>query len=84
MQIRKNKKAVAASAPAARQTAEDGLAWAAGTEQFSRRDPLYHVTENFQQTFDRIGMKYSRRAAGEDEQGAETWDGDAQEEKQKK
>lgn len=37
------------------------MAWAAGTEQFQHRDPLYHVTENFQQTFDAIG----RRHAGE-------------------
>lgn len=64
MQIRKNKKAVAASAHAARQTAEESLAWAAGTEQFSRRDPLYHVTENFQQTFDRIGRSHARALVG--------------------
>ena len=24
------------------------MAWAAGTESFQHRDPLYHVTESFQ------------------------------------
>ena len=33
-------------------------------EQFRHRDPLYHVTENFQQTFDRIGRSHARSAAG--------------------
>lgn len=47
-----------------KQTAEDSLAWAAGTEQFRHRDPLYHVTENFQQTFDRIGRSHAQSAAG--------------------
>ncbi len=47
-----------------KQSAESRLAWAAGTEQFQHRDPLYHVTENFQQTFDRIGRAHAERAAG--------------------
>lgn len=41
------------------------LAWAAGTEFFQNRDPLYHVTESFQQTFDAMGQKHAREAAGE-------------------
>ena len=85
MQISKKKKTeLPRSTEAIKRATDERLAWAAGSEHFAHRDPLYHVTEDFQQTFDRIGMKYSRRAAGEDEQGAETWDGDAQEEKQKK
>lgn len=52
------------SAPAQEKIRQE-LAWAAGTEQFSRRDPLYHVTESFQQTFDRIG---TRHAASLDEE----------------
>lgn len=41
------------------------MAWAAGTEFFQNRDPLYHVTESFQQTFDAMGQKHAREAAGE-------------------
>ncbi len=85
MQISKKKKTeLPRSTEAIKRATDERLAWAAGSEHFAHRDPLYHVTEDFQQTFDRIGMKYSRRAAAENEQGAETWDRDAQEEKQKK
>ena len=35
------------------------MAWAAGTEAFQHRDPLYHVTESFQQTFDAMGQKHA-------------------------
>lgn len=41
------------------------MAWAAGTEFFQNRDPLYHVTESFQQTFDAMGQRHAREAAGE-------------------
>ena len=64
MQIKKSKKTPAAPAAETKQTAEERLAWAAGTEQFQHRDPLYHITENFQQTFDRIGKSHARSAAG--------------------
>lgn len=37
------------------------LAWAAGSEYFQNRDPLWHVTEAFQTSFDQMG----RRRAGE-------------------
>ncbi len=33
-------------------------AWAAGSEFFQYRDPVYHITENFQQTFDAMGRKH--------------------------
>ena len=42
----------AQEAPAGRpmeDTLRRQMAWAAGTEQFQHRDPLYHVTESFQQ-----------------------------------
>jgi len=69
---------------AIKRAADERIAWAAGSEHFAHRDPLYHVTEDFQQTFDRAGMKYASRAAGkEDPQGAETEDRDAQEKQQK-
>ena len=41
------------------------MAWAAGTEQFQHRDPLYHVTESFQQTFDAMGRRHAARLGGE-------------------
>ena len=41
------------------------LAWAAGSEFFDNRDPLYHVTESFQQTFDEIGRRHAAQLAGE-------------------
>lgn len=48
------------------------MAWAAGTEQFQHRDPLYHVTESFQQTFDAIGCRHAQElAGGRTEEGAE-------------
>ena len=40
------------------------MAWAAGTEQFQHRDPLYHVTESFQQTFDAMGRRHAARLGG--------------------
>ena len=64
MQIRKSRSKAAEPAAVTRTAAEKDLAWAAGTEQFAHRDPLYHVTENFQQTFDRIGRSHARAAAG--------------------
>lgn len=40
-------------------------AWAAGTEVFDHRDPLYHVTEDFHQTFDAMGRRHARQLAGQ-------------------
>lgn len=48
---------------AARQKLRRQAAWAAGTEQFQYRDPLYHVTEAFQQTFDAVGRKHAAALA---------------------
>ncbi len=64
MHIKKSRKVSAAPVGETRQSAEERLAWAAGTQQFRHRDPLYHVTESFQQTFDRIGREHAQRAAG--------------------
>ena len=36
-------------------TLEHRLAWAAGTEKFEHRDPIYHLTESFKQVFDALG-----------------------------
>ena len=54
------------------QTLRRQMAWAAGTEQFQYRDPLYHVTENFQQTFDAMGRRHAAQLGGETPQGMET------------
>ena len=55
--------------PAARQIqVQRDLAQAAGTEFFQYRDPLYHVTENFQQTFDQIGRSHGAALAGNPEE----------------
>ena len=58
------------AAPAIRQAeVQRDLAQAAGTEYFQYRDPLYHVTENFQQTFDQIGRRHAASLDGNQEQG---------------
>lgn len=59
MQTREKKRRPAA-APLLRAEVERQLAWAVDARSFQHRDPLWHVTEGFQQTFDRIGR---RRAA---------------------
>ena len=64
MRIEKERRKLPAPAPETRQSVEKRLAWAAGTEQFQHRDPLYHVTENFKQSFDKMGRKHAREAAG--------------------
>ena len=59
MRIKKRRNQASARTEATKRTADEGLAWAAGSEQFRHRDPLYHVTESFQQTFDRIGRSHA-------------------------
>ena len=44
------------------------LAQAAGSDFFQYRDPVYHVTENFQQTFDRIGRAHGAELSGASEE----------------
>jgi len=51
------------AAPTAEQTVRRQLSWAAGTESFQNRDPLYHITESFQQTFDAIGRRHGAEMA---------------------
>lgn len=47
------------------QAVRQQIAWAAGSEAFDYRDPLYHVTEDFHQTFDAIGQRHAAALAGE-------------------
>ncbi len=49
-------------------TLHQQMAQAAGTEAFQHRDPLYHITEDFHQTFDAMGRKHARELAGESEE----------------
>lgn len=44
------------------------MAWAAGTESFQHRDPLYHVTESFQQTFDAMGRRHAAQLSPEEKE----------------
>lgn len=42
---------------AVRKQLQRELSWAAGTEAFRHRDPVYHVTEEFRFAFDRSGQR---------------------------
>lgn len=53
------------------------MTWAAGTEAFQHRDPFYHITESFQQTFDAMGQRHAEQLAGESREGAKTERGGA-------
>ncbi len=68
MQIKKKRQTAATPSSEAAGAAREKIAWAAGSEQFQHRDPVFHVTESFRQTFDRIGRSHARRAAGFDEE----------------
>lgn len=46
--------------PALEQAVRRELAGAAGAEYFENRDPVYHVTETFQKTFDLMGAHKAR------------------------
>ena len=74
-QIRIRRREPAGEGPAKKnleQTLRRQMAWAAGTEQFQHRDPLYHVTESFQQTFDAMGRRHAAELAGGRPAGEET------------
>lgn len=89
MQIRKNKKAMALPAADTKQSVEKQLAWAAGAERLRQHDPLYYVTENFHQSFDRMGRAHALAAAGgfqtdEKQKRAEPAEGERDESRKKK
>ena len=70
IQIKRRQKAPAPPVTDAAVRAQ--LAWAAGAQQFEHRDPLYHVTESFQQTFDWIGKQHAQRL-GQQGSGGFCW-----------
>ena len=52
------------------------MAWAAGTEQFQNRDPLYHVTESFQQTFDAMGRRHAAQMGAQEREPGQPQEGE--------
>ena len=67
MQI-KRRKAAGVESRGVEQGLRRQMAWAAGTEAFQHRDPLYHVTESFQQTFDAIGRRHAAQLGGKEQE----------------
>ena len=61
MQTRTERKQKTPSMPVTQRTVQRQLARAAGAEAFQYRDPLFHVTESFHQTFDRQGQRHAAR-----------------------
>ena len=70
MQIKKNKKALPSPAEETRKSTEARFIWATGAAWLEQHNPLYHVTESFQQSFDRIGRSHAEKAAGGSREGA--------------
>ena len=64
VQVKRRKNAEAAPGKL-EQNLRRQMAWAAGTEYFQNRDPLYHVTESFQQTFDAMGRRHAAQLGEE-------------------
>lgn len=60
-QIRKKAAPLPAERPRITEdTVREQLSAAAGTEAFRHRDPIYHLTESFRQTFDLMGQQRAR------------------------
>lgn len=57
-------KAEAPAGPVTQQQVNRHLAWAVGSELFAYRDPLFHITESFQTTFDQMGRHHVSELAG--------------------
>lgn len=66
----KVKKKQPAPAPLTQPMVQRQLAGAVDAGAFQHRDPLWHVTESFQQTFDRIGRRRAAQLTLESEGGA--------------
>ena len=64
MQIKKNRKTLPLPEAETKKSTETKFAWALGAERLEQHDPMYHVTESFQQTFDRMGRSHAAAAAG--------------------
>ena len=60
----KVKKKQPAPAPLTQPMVQRQLAGAVDAGAFQHRDPLWHVTESFQQTFDAIGRRHARQLGG--------------------
>ena len=64
MQIKKNRKTLLLTEAETKKSTEAKFAWAVGAAKLEQHDPMYHVTESFQQSFDRIGRSHAAAAAG--------------------
>ena len=64
MQIKKNRKTLPLPEAETKKSTEAKFAWAVGAAKLEQHDPMYHVTESFQQSFDRIGRSHAIAAAG--------------------
>lgn len=65
--VRKENRPV--SRPVTEKDVRKDLGYAAGSEFFENRDPLYHVAESFQMTFDKIGREHARTFQAENGAG---------------
>ncbi len=67
MQAWKKKKTAASrqEAPGPEAQIRRQIGAAAGAEYFDNRDPIYHITEDFQKTFDLIGSQKARERSAE-------------------
>lgn len=59
-EYRKKLRSSMESAPVTEEMVKRQLSLAAGTEAFQHRDPIYHLTESFRQTFDLMGQMRAR------------------------
>ena len=82
MQIKKNRKTLPLPEPETKKSTEAKFAWAVGATWVEQHDPLYHITESFQQNFDRIGRSHAAAAAAGFSAGPEKEDEKAEKEKQ--
>ena len=64
MQIKKNRKALPPIEAETKKSTDAKFAWAVGAAKLEQHNPTYHVTESFQQSFDRIGRSHAAAAAG--------------------
>ena len=69
VQTKQLKKRAAAPAPFTARDAQRQLRWAVDAQNFQHRDPLWHVSESFQQSFDRIGRRRAAQLALESGSG---------------
>ena len=73
LQQKKRRPAPQQAQPRLEQTVRRQLAGAVGAEFFQNRDPIAHVTEDFQRTFDWIGSRKAQALGGMEQEGQMPW-----------